>query len=162
VLCQILSYLPIYPSRIVIRKLPLVPVVLKYAETKDKQAYEQSCEIPAPGWAHRYGVMPDGREISLGSTTDTSREEAEKRYRKALKYQFETWPKELGWCVILAPIHTKGTDFYPLEPLGADELPLVWGWTRENRVRTWREYFSFKIEPSGGLVSPRLPRSSMR
>ena len=120
----------LYPARIVIRRKPVAIV-----------------EGVAGAWIpYRYGVMPDGSEISLGSTVDNTQHRAHAVYRERLKTFF--WPMSLR----SAPIRTKGSDFHPLDPAPA-ATPLVHprAYTWRERRAMWHDYLAFKYVPEGNI-----------
>jgi hypothetical protein len=130
----------LYPARIVIRKKPV-----------------SEHEGIATAWLpFRYGVMPDGSEISLGCTVDTARDLAEQYYGAHLmRVGVRSW----------APIRTKGSDFHPLDPLPLRSDQTLTGtvyahfpartW-RERRLM-WREYIACRYEQAGHIQTAFRP-----
>lgn len=133
--CSLLVHIPVlkyalYPSRIIIRKYG-----------------EPGMEIP-----HRYGVMPDGSEMDLGSTVDSTAEHAASLYRDALASLHK-----LKW---LAPVRTKGSDFHPLgaKPAHAEFVHYP-ARTRAERRLMWPQYLECKYVPEGTIRLGRTPHA---
>lgn len=68
----------------------------------------------------RYGVMPDGSEISLGRTVDRDLPHATEQYwRRLFLNGYLSWmPRPLRWVVKkVYPVQVKGYEMTPLPPL---------------------------------------------
>lgn len=121
----------LYPARIIIRKKPV----------SENQGIETAW-LP-----FRYGVMPDGSEVSLGCTVDTARDVAERIYAFHLKRAGVEW---------LAPIRTEGSDFHPLDsksPMFSHFPARTW---REKRAM-WHQYLGCKYVQSGNIRTAFQP-----
>lgn len=125
----------LYPARIIIRRKPV-------AENQD---------IETAWLPYRYGVMPDGSEVSLGCTVEISGDAAEQYYRAELQRIGFEW---------LAPVHTKGSDFHPLDPLpfrAVTTYPHFPARTWSERRLMWGDYLACKHVPAGHLKTAFRP-----
>jgi hypothetical protein len=126
----------LYPARIVIRK----------------KAVAEVGGIAGAWIPYRYGVLPDGSEISLASTVDVAQGQAHRAYISILRDGNFTYYYGFAPIRWIAPIRTKGSDFHPLDPVPA-ATPLIHpparSW-RERRVM-WRDYLNFKYVPEGSI-----------
>lgn len=122
----------LYPARIIIRK----------------KTVSETDEGIATAWLpFRYGVMPDGSEISLGCTVDTARDLAERYYLAHLQRVGFRW---------VAPIRTLGSDFHPLDPTNTP-LPHFRAITWKQRRGMWSDYIACKHVAGGSIKTAFRP-----
>lgn len=162
----------LYPARIVIRKKAVATQQVERPLSISEKMFV-AFGVAEPGvratdtietaWIpYRYGVLPDGSEISLGSTVDVAKDRAHSIYENALSAkQYEYYDQlstshegdrkvdPVRW---LAPIRTKGSDFHPLDPVPTI-TPLVHPPARTWRERRamWHDYLAFKYVPMGSI-----------
>lgn len=88
------------------------------------QAAWEDCKLNGPLVVVRYGVLPDGSEISLGRTVDRDLTHATEQYwRRLFLAGFLAWvPRWLRWAAKKwYPVEVKGYEMTPLPPLKVSE-----------------------------------------